>query len=130
MDIKGASAARYPPYFVPRILQHMKPHTRLMCACASALHMLFAGANASAVQHVEAYNTYIHPPFTQKDNGGIADVLVSYLNQRLAGDYQFKLVNLPRKRFLIMYLETPQAMRGIGLLLAPEFVDDSEQKQY
>src|SRR4051812_25445062 len=108
----------------------MKPHNRLMCACASALHMLFAAANASAVQHLEAFNTYLYPPFTQKDDSGVADVLVSYLNQRLAGDYQFKLVNLPRKRFLIMYLEAPQAMHGISLLLAPEFVGDTGQKQY
>lgn len=108
----------------------MKPHTRLLCACASALHMMLAAGNALAVQHIEAYNTYLYPPFVQDGDGGIANVLVAYLNQRLAGDFHFTLVNLPRKRFVIMHLEAQQALRGIGLLLAPEFVGDTDRKQY
>ncbi len=95
---------------------------------AISLTLLCPALSAHGV--VVAYNTYQTPPFVLNDGQqGLAADLVSYLNQRLAGQYIFELQNVPRTRLLNGVLSRP-AFNGVVLFLSPRYVDDLEQTRY
>ncbi len=98
----------------------------MVAICLSGL-ALVAGA---AEREIEAFNTYLHAPFMDGQGAGIDSTLLDYLNRSLAADYHFKLVDLPRKRFVMTKLVQGEKFQGIGLLLAPEFVDDARETKY
>lgn len=95
-----------------------------------ALVPLFcAGLAWAEAQPVEAYNTYLHPPFVHEDGSGIAADLVACLNTYLP-DYKLRLNNISRRRLVLMQMRDPAAFDGVGLLLSPAFVNEDKQPRF
>lgn len=92
----------------------------------SALGLL--GANAIAEETLSAYNSYQSVPFVV-DKGGLAADLVTYLNGKLKGKYQFQLNTVSRER-LNQVLEKEANFKGVALFLNPIFVNDADKKKY
>ena len=109
------------------ITLHRKPHYAFAGAIALTASMFFAGA-AQAEEVVPAYNSYQAVPFVV-ENGGLAADLVSYLNGKLKGKYQFQQTNTSRER-LNQLIEKDSGFKGVVLFLNPIFVNDAEKKKY
>jgi len=79
--------------------------------------LLYANQACAAEQQVEAYNTYLYPPFVRDGGGGLAAELVARLNVQLAGKYQLLLVNLPHYNVLVFHAGAapPQLSAGDDL---------------
>lgn len=110
----------------------MRPRpTRLLAALCTACALLLAGGRAAAGEiALTAINTYRYPPFTYPDGSGLCDVLVRHLNQQLKGRYKFELQHLPRMRLLRAHLDAPLHFDAVGLMLAPNFIDDDGRSRY
>lgn len=85
-------------------------------------------ATAQAAENLPAYNVYQSPPFVVASGGLAADV-VAYLNDKLKGQYQFKLENLPRERLNQTVINNPR-FKGVVILLSPPFVADPDKSKY
>lgn len=94
------------------------------------LSVLLAQAACAAEINLTAINTYRYPPFMYPDGSGTCQELVKHLNQRLAGRYHFDLQHLPRMRLLRVHLDQPTHFDAVGLLLAPNFIDDDSRARY
>lgn len=101
------------------IMSHARTYALKLLLLACAYSMLGMATSANS-QTIEAWSYYAAEPF-QTDastNAGLAQDLVSYLNQELAGKRQLKLVLLPRTR-LNLLLEKGE--KGL-VLLAPSVI--------
>ncbi|MFC4161256.1 substrate-binding periplasmic protein [Chitinimonas lacunae] len=90
--------------------------------------VLLAMTAAQATENLPAYNVYQAPPFVVGSGGLVADV-VTYFNDKLKGQYQFKLETMPRERLNQTVINNP-GFKGVVLLLSPPFVGDQERKKY
>jgi polar amino acid transport system substrate-binding protein len=79
---------------------------------------------------VDAFNTYSVPPFVTAGGRGLDVEVVGYLNRKLKGAYRLKLTVLPRERLLKRHLNPPHQFAGVSLFMAPQFVNDVEQRQF
>ncbi|MRV74387.1 transporter substrate-binding domain-containing protein [Duganella sp. FT92W] len=105
--------------------------TRLLAALCTACFLLLAGSCAVAGEiALTAINTYRYPPFLYPDGSGLCDILVRHLNQQLKGRYKFELQHLPRMRLLRAHLDAPLHFDAVGLMLAPNFIDDDGRSRY
>lgn len=86
-------------------------------------------AETGQAETVMVYNTYLLPPFVA-ETGGLAEELVAYLNQKLAGEYRFQLDNIPRARLVRDVIDPPDRFGGIVLFLNPRFVADAERTKF
>lgn len=98
----------------------------------AVLLALLAGARPAwcAEQQLDAYNTYLAPPFLNADGSGIAADLVARLNVQLAGAYRLRLRHLPRQRLMLAGMRHPAGFEGVGLLLSPAFVNDDSAPRF
>lgn len=80
-------------------------------------------------RQVNAYNTYLYPPFVNEDGSGIAADLVARLNAHLAG-YTLVLRNVPRRRLMMLDTREQAKFDGVVLLLAPAFINDEKQPRF
>lgn len=100
-------------------------HLRLL-----ALAPLLCASQACAEgRQIDAYNTYLYPPFVNEDGSGIAADLVARLNAHLA-DYTLVLRNVPRRRLMMLDTREPDKFDGVGLLLASAFINDEKQPRF
>ena len=83
-----------------------------------------------AERQLDAYNTYLGPPFLNPDGSGIAADLVDRLNAHLAGSYRLILRHVPRQRLMLAEMRNPAEFEGVGLLLSPAFVNESRQPRF
>lgn len=90
----------------------------------------FAKKSTVTKHEVIVYNTYLTAPFIDGSSFGLASELVDFLNKTLKEKYQFKLLNLPRMRFVNVELASPSKLAGISIFLAPQFVGDLEMKKH
>ncbi|WP_349745060.1 hypothetical protein [Roseateles cavernae] len=89
------------------------------------------GSRAAAIEmEVPALNTYNMTPFVTSAGAGLAADLVAYLNYRLRGVYRLQLLHVPRERLVRIELHDPKAFSGVALFLAPQFVDDQDQRRF
>src|SRR4051812_16624027 len=96
--------------------------------CVLAL-LLAIGSSAMAAEEVlPAYNSYQSVPFVVAD-GGLASDLVSYMNGKLKGKYQFKLTQMNREALNKAVLGESK-FKGLVLFLNPFFVDDAAKKKF
>ncbi|MBY0243396.1 MAG: transporter substrate-binding domain-containing protein [Burkholderiaceae bacterium] len=104
---------------------------RLFAPLCLAPALLLAGSGADAREiTLSAINTYRYPPFLYPDGSGLCEVLVKHLNRQLKGRYQFNLQHLPRMRLLHVHLDAAQDFDAVGLMLAPNFIDDGDRSRY
>ena len=89
-----------------------------------------AGRVWAAEQQLDAYNTYLSPPFLNPDGSGIAADLVARLNVHLAGSYRLRLKHVPRQRLMLAGMRKPAAFDGVGLLLSPGFVNEDRNPRF
>lgn len=83
---------------------------------------------AHAEEVVRAYNSYGGAPYVMGKQG-LAPELVSYLNRKLKDQYQFRLVNLPRRK-LNQLMAAPAGLDGVALFLSPAFVGDVPRQRF
>lgn len=83
-----------------------------------------------AEQQLDAYNTYLSPPFLNPDGSGIAADLVARLNAHLEGAYRLRLRHVPRQRLMLAGMRNPAGFDGVGLLLTPAFVNDDTRPRF
>lgn len=102
---------------------------RLLTAAILILALGPALLRADPVRTVVAYNSYLQPPFVD-DRGGLAQVLVNYLNLKLADQYRFQLENIPRARLMRTALHDPEQFADIALFLNPRFVGDADRSRF
>lgn len=103
---------------------------RLLTILCAAPAVLLAGAAAAQEITLTAINTYRYPPFVYPDGSGLCDVLVKHLNRQLKGRYKLELQHLPRMRLLRAHLDAPAPFDAVGLMLAPNFIDDDGRSRY
>lgn len=90
---------------------------------------------ATALEIVPAYNVYDAAPFVlelqqnAESQGGLANDLVRYLNDKLQDRYRFELLTMPRERLNQAVINQPD-FKGVVLFLHPQFVGDSERKKF
>ncbi len=106
------------------------PLKRLLAALLTAPALLLAGAAAAGETVLTAINTYRYPPFMYPDGSGLCQELVKHLNHELKGRYRFELQHLPRMRLLRAHLDAPLHFDAVGLMLAPNFIDDDGRSRY
>lgn len=97
---------------------------------APAMGVAAACQALAAEQQLDAYNTYLSPPFLTQDGGGLAADLVERLNVQLAGHYRLRLQHIPRQRLMLVAMREPAAFDGVGLLLSPVFVKEERQPRF
>lgn len=85
-------------------------------------------APAMAEEALKAYNTYQSQPFVVGQGGLAADV-VSYLNGKLKGRYQFTLSTVPRERLNSTVINDPK-FKGVVLFMSPQFVGDADKTRF
>ncbi|MDN3578030.1 transporter substrate-binding domain-containing protein [Chitinimonas viridis] len=90
--------------------------------------LLILAAPAMAEEVLNAYNTYLSQPFVL-DKGGLAADVVTYLNSKLKGRYQFALQTMPRERLNTTVIHQPD-FKGIVLFMSPRFVGDINKTRY
>jgi polar amino acid transport system substrate-binding protein len=90
---------------------------------------LCAALNVQAQKVIPAYNTYQSVPFQVGGEGGMAQDVVDYLNDKLKGKYSFKLEVMPRDKFNQTVLSN-KSFEGVSMFLAPMFVGDADKKKY
>ncbi|MGQ5523572.1 substrate-binding periplasmic protein [Chitinimonas sp. PSY-7] len=93
------------------------------------LALFFNGLARAEPISVNTYNTYLFPPYLAQ-NGGLAADLVTYLNQKLLGEYRLQLINMPRSRLVRSMIKREESLDGIVLFLNPRFVDDANQQHF
>lgn len=109
----------------------MRKSPTLIAALLTTLLAALCGTPAwGAEQQLDAYNTYLSPPFLNPDGSGIAADLVSSLNAQLAGSYRLRLRHVPRQRLMLAGMRKPAAFEGVGLLLSPAFVNEDRNPQF
>lgn len=93
---------------------------------------LWLAAWPACAEVVQAYNSYLHPPFLDVDGrSGFAPDLVDYLNRRLDGGWRLQLVNLPRARLARLVLDRQEAQfGGVALFLTPRFIADEAHTRF
>ncbi|HJV02763.1 MAG TPA: transporter substrate-binding domain-containing protein [Burkholderiaceae bacterium] len=89
---------------------------------------LLPGAAMAAEETLPAYNTYQSVPFVVGE-GGLANDLVGYLNNKLKGKYHFKLTQMPREALNKNVIGDP-GFKGAVLFLSPPFVEDAAKTRY
>ena len=102
----------------------------LATVAAIVLGLALAQAAHGAEQQVDAYNTYLSPPFLTAGGGGLAAELVERLNTQLAGEYRLRLQHIPRQRLMLVGMRNPAAFDGVGLLLSPAFVKEDRKPRF
>ncbi|KQV87161.1 hypothetical protein ASD15_28380 [Massilia sp. Root351] len=103
-----------------------------LLAVLAVLLATLAGAVPArcAEQQLDAYNTYLSPPFLNPDGSGIAADLVARLNVHLAGAYRLRLRHVPRQRLMLASMRNPASFDGVGLLLSPGFVNEDRNPRF
>lgn len=78
-----------------------------------------------AQKPVEVWSYHTSPPFALPDAPGVSDAFVDLLNRHAtnAGRFQFKLVQLPRKRLDMRLIENQP---GVLLWGTPEFLSEAQ----
>ncbi len=99
---------------------------KLLAAAWAGLALLF-GTPAFA-EPIQVYNTYLTPPFVTGDEGLAADT-TAYLNKKLAGKYELKLVNIQRARLNYSTLDK-EGFNGAILFTNPMFVGDESKSRF
>lgn len=99
-------------------------------AAAACLMLATRGSAKDGEIEIPAFNTYNMAPFVTGADTGLAADLVAYLNGRLNGLYRLNLLNVPRERLVKVHLNEPKLFSGVALFLAPQFVDDQEQRRF
>ncbi|CAN7270111.1 transporter substrate-binding domain-containing protein [Pseudoduganella sp. LjRoot289] len=136
--LAAAFAPAFAPAFVPEpgpvpiLAQVRLPMWAVILAAMFAMALTPNPARPAhaAEQQVDAYNTYLSPPFLMPDGGGLAAELVERLNAHLTGQYRLRLRHIPRQRLMLAGMRDPASFEGVGLLLSPAFVKEDRQPRF
>jgi polar amino acid transport system substrate-binding protein len=101
---------------------------RLVLAAGCAIALMAPGAARAATEVVPLYVSYADPPFSTSQPGSLSKQLADALTEQAHGRYQFRAMQLPRKR-LLLELAAP-AWKGVVAWANPAWFNDEKMQRY